>query len=517
MINRILATMHNKEELIDFLKHSHEKHFLEFKKAVNLPKAFWDTYSAFCNTSGGVVVLGVTEAEPENSIIGVGNKDKIITELWDLLSNPNKVSFNNLRNEDVIAVPIDETRTIIVVAIQEAPDNMKPVYLEGKIQQTYIRTGDGDRIANQIEINSMLRNAQPVQDSLLIDNYTLDDLDPISIMEYRTIVNKRNPIKRYAELSDAEFLMEIGACARDRRDYTVKIKRGTLLFLGKCNSIKELYPQFHLDYFNKKGSNSRWADRISDDDPSDVEMNIFQFYRIVDMKLKSIQQESFQLDDQQIRMPFMQFDETIREALANTLAHADYIQAYPSVKVEVFDGWYRFQNPGKMLVSPQQFIIGGDSRPRNEIIMKLFRLMGVSERQGAGGPMIYKSAQERAYRTPEIETTLEQTVLKIWNIDLVDSYPELDEKEKKVFRVIVKAKRMVTEKEIRKETGLSEYYSRKAISSLIKKGIVGMYGRASATTYHVSVRTEEALVQFQLVEEMLKKVLKDQKNMGTII
>lgn len=502
--------MQNKEEFVSFLKHCHEKHFLELKRAINLPKAFWETYSAFSNTSGGVVVLGVVEAEPENSIEGVGNKDKIITELWDLLSNPNKVNFNSLTNEDVIAVPIDDKRTIIVIAIHEAPDNMKPVYLDGKIQHTYIRTGDGDRIANQIELNSMLRNAQPVQDSLLIDNYTLDDLDPISIIEFKTIVHKRNPVKKYAELSDTDFLMEIGACARDRRDQVIKIKKGTLLFLGKSNAIKELYPQYHLDYYNRRGNNSRWEDRVSDDDPSDVEMNIFQFYRIVDMKLKILQQESFQLDNQQVRMPFMQFDETIREALVNTLAHADYIQAYPSVKIEVFNGWYRFQNPGKMLISPQQFIIGGDSRPRNEIIMKLFRLMGVSERQGAGGPMIYKSAQEREYRSPEIETTLEQTVLKIWNIDLVDSYPELDEKEKAIFRYIYKAKKMVTEKEIRKATGLSEYYSRKTLSSLIKKGLVGIFGKASATTYHVIIRTEEALVQFQLVEEMLKKILRDQ-------
>ena len=241
-----------------------------------------------------------------------------------------------------------------------------------------------------------------------------------------------------------------------------------------------------------------------------MEMNIFQFYRIVDMKLKSVQQEAFQLDNQQIRMPFMQFDETIREALANCLAHADYTQAYPSIKIEVFDGWFNFQNPGKMLVSPQQFFIGGDSRPRNETIMKLFRLMGVSERQGAGGPMIYRSAREREYRRPEIDTSLEQTILKIWNIDLVDSHPELDEKEKAVFRYIAKAKRLVTEKEIRAGVDLSEYYSRKAISSLLKRELIDVYGKGPATTYHVAVRTEEAIIQFQLAEEMIRKILIDQ-------
>lgn len=75
-------------------------------------------------------------------------------------------------------------------------------------------------------------------------------------------------------------------------------------------------------------------------------------------------------------MPLSDFDEVLRECLINCLAHADYVQAYPSIKIEVFDGWFHFLNPGKMLVSLQQFRIGGDSRPRNEIIMKMFRWLG---------------------------------------------------------------------------------------------------------------------------------------------
>jgi len=55
-----------------------------------------------------------------------------------------------------------------------------------------------------------------------------------------------------------------------------------------------------------------------------------------------------------------------------------------------------------MLVSTKQFLVGGDSRPRNEIIMKLFRLLGASERQGFGGPLIYKAAIQNDFRRPEI-------------------------------------------------------------------------------------------------------------------
>lgn len=63
------------------------------KKAGELPAAFWESYSAFCNTSGGWILLGVIEGNPVNTIQGVGNISKTQINLWDMLSNPNKINY----------------------------------------------------------------------------------------------------------------------------------------------------------------------------------------------------------------------------------------------------------------------------------------------------------------------------------------------------------------------------------------------------------------------------------------
>ena len=79
----------------------HEKYYIELKAASELPNAFWESYSSFCNTSGDWIILGVHEAYPQNEIVGVGNPEKTLTSLWDQLSNSNKVSYKNVDNQDV--------------------------------------------------------------------------------------------------------------------------------------------------------------------------------------------------------------------------------------------------------------------------------------------------------------------------------------------------------------------------------------------------------------------------------
>lgn len=498
----------NNEELKEWLLNVHEKYYVELKKAQELPNSFWETYSSFCNTSGGVIVLGVIEGHPQNDIQGVGNVAKTLTSLWDQLSNRTKVSFRNINNEDVTEHRLDENTTIIMVSVKEAPEGMKPVYINDKLENTWVRTGEGDRKATKEEIAAFMRNAQPSQADLILDNFGMDDLDLDSVLAFKERVNKRYPKQKYLEMANEEFITEIGAGVIDRVSGKFKIKRGTLLFLGKVNAIREIYPHYHVDYFNRRGNNPRWSDRITDDEPSEYQMNLYNFYSIVYGKLTILLKESFELDQYQLRIPLSDFDETIRECLVNCLAHADYDQGYPSIKIEVFDGWFNFVNPGKMLISKTQFVMGGDSRPRNEIIMKLFRLLGASERQGFGGPLIYKTAISNDLRRPEIITDIEHTELKIWNIDLADSYPNLSNDEKLVLRYIVKSGADKSLRELAPVLGITEYRVRKAITSLVEeKHILKREGNGKSTKYFLEMGSIEMLTCLQMALEVLKSCI----------
>lgn len=69
--------MFNYDTIVNNINEIKEKHIIELKKATNsLPKSFWETYSSFSNTKGGLIILGVEEGYPENIVSGVNNPEK---------------------------------------------------------------------------------------------------------------------------------------------------------------------------------------------------------------------------------------------------------------------------------------------------------------------------------------------------------------------------------------------------------------------------------------------------------
>ena len=79
-----------------------ERVTLECKKAKSeMPKSIWQTFSAFANTIGGMILLVVDENMQEKDIqkryqiIGVDEPRKIVTDFWNTL-NSDKVNENIL-------------------------------------------------------------------------------------------------------------------------------------------------------------------------------------------------------------------------------------------------------------------------------------------------------------------------------------------------------------------------------------------------------------------------------------
>lgn len=316
---------------------------IEYKKGTgNLPNDFWATYSAFSNTSGGIVIFGVTEDKKFNyKITGANNILRYKDQLFNNLNNPEKVSYNSITEEDVIEEEY-EGKKILKVNIKEAPYSKKPVYINNRINSAYKRQGDANQLLSEEEIRYYFANSQSDTDNEILENYTIEDLNIDDIHEYKEIISSKSDID-YSSLNDIDFLKKIGAFlpkrTKDTREYYPTI--ACLLFFGKYNSILEKFPKFQLDYFKKRNNTqSKWDDRVSTGDMNFPEMNIYSFYRIVLPKLYQNIEDKFIQDEDMERTSYVyDMRSAIREAFVNMLMHAYYGQE-SRLKVTAYDDYF---------------------------------------------------------------------------------------------------------------------------------------------------------------------------------
>ena len=93
-----------------------ENNRLEAKKALGgLPESLWETYSAFANALGGVILLGVEEREDKSlHPVDLPDPEGLIGEFWAIVNDPRRTSVNILKEENVDICTVDGCRIIMI-------------------------------------------------------------------------------------------------------------------------------------------------------------------------------------------------------------------------------------------------------------------------------------------------------------------------------------------------------------------------------------------------------------------
>ena len=123
-----------------------------------LPEDIWETYSAFANTRGGNIFLGLRELPDKHyEVAGVHHPKQVLDELWKGLNNPAKVSINLLVNTDIKIWRLQEGN-VISIKVPKATVKDQPVYLHGApYGHSYYRRGEADHVCADHQVEAMLR------------------------------------------------------------------------------------------------------------------------------------------------------------------------------------------------------------------------------------------------------------------------------------------------------------------------------------------------------------------------
>ena len=353
---------------------------MEFKSARGgIPASLWESYSAFANTDGGIIVLGV---QGKNGLLTLdGLTEETVTRykknFWDCAHNKEKVSVC-LPREDDIKMDVIDNSWILICRIPRASYDQRPVYLTpNPFGNTYRRNHEGDYLCTDAEIRRMFADAEHdrhPQDGRILKGYDFArDIDIETLHQYRQTFASLQPTHPWVGISDMEFLKKIGAYATEFETGEEGFTLAGILMFGKYDSITNNSgdPGFFVDYRERIATddpNVRWTNRIYPDGM--WEANLYQFYvRVYNRLIQSLPRPFMMKDG--IRQEETPAHDAVREALINCIIHED-VNAMGHIIVERTEEALIFRNPGMMLVSRQQYFEGGRSICRNPILQRMF-------------------------------------------------------------------------------------------------------------------------------------------------
>jgi ATP-dependent DNA helicase RecG len=337
----------------------------------DLPANAWETVSAFSNTSGGWLVLGVTQTGKKFEITGLANPAAIEQNFTTTLRSRGK--FNILINPECKKYKIDG-KTVLAFHIPSS--EQKPVYFN-TLQNTYIRSASGDQRATNHEINALLREQSfGAMSAKPAPRTSIKSLSKASYKNFRDYLKRMIPDLPYNRLADPAFNQKLQITKDGKLTY------GGLLFLGDNEQIQNHFPDFRVDYLEIPGTSytnaePRYTFRIPEQE------NLWEYYFALFQRLRIYADAPLYIGDMGIGHEDNKLVDALREGLINMLMHCDYFSPMRP-RIRVFTNRIEFENPGTLPRPLKELMKVDVSVLRNPVLAKLFRTAKLCENAGYG-------------------------------------------------------------------------------------------------------------------------------------
>jgi len=447
---------------------SGETESLEFKESPN--ETFYKTISAFANTKGGTILLGVNN---KANIVGIELSTKFLEDLTNRLVN--KLSLY----PEIETVDIEDKR---VIAVKVARSGY-PVSYEGRY---YERVGNTTREMSPEKLRVLLLRGK-TWDSLMGD-FPLEQIDTETVHRFACLAVERNRLAGVSLDEPPEVVLEKLELMADG-----KLTNGAILLFGKN-------PQKHFVNLCVRIGRFKTETAIIDDkwvrgnlfQQFDETLNVLRQHIGVRYEIKEIERE----DIWDYPIP------ALREAVLNALIHRDYFNIANFTTIKIYDDHIWFSNPGGLPegITVEQLKKPHQSCLRNPLVAKVFYLAGYIEQYGSGTVRMVEWMKEAGLPEPEYKEEMGGFSVYFYK----DIYTEENLRKmglnKRQIRAMmyVKEKGKITNKEYQDITGVSKPMATIDLKNLVEKKVfekLGTTGRGTEYTLLVERRANKGLTK----------------------
>ncbi len=460
----------------------------------DLPKSMWDTVSAFANTDGGLIILGLdertgfapTEGFDPNRVVA-----QVISGLDQAPGAQPKVQPVPTHRVDRLRVDGVEVLGVEIDPLSEDPSRPGPCYVEAKgvLGGSFKRVDDHDKRLTAYEIYLLqMRRVEDGLDRAPVAGTDLSDLSEDLVS--RTIDGVRRSRSRALhgiEAGDrAVALRRINALTRDGE--------ATLAgYLAMGVYPQQEFPQLTIDVAVHPGTAksqdpATWfLDRQNCDGPAPEAIQ--DAVRAV-LRNLSVRRVVDGVGGRNVpEIP----EEVLREAIANAVMHRDYSAQVrgQQIAVDVYSDRVEVISPGGFWGGrTKDNLDEGHSESRNPDLARLLTRVPmpdgqttVCENQGSGVPLMIGQMRRHGLPAPDYSaSTLDHVVVRLARLGLMN--PQVDDwlaelpgakergREQRAALALAKRRGAVSVSDLRANLGLDSDDCREVLAALVADGLL---------------------------------------------
>lgn len=432
---------------------------VEFKQSFHSVQEIARIISAFANTQGGLLFLGLKD---KGSIEGIKENIDIVQQ---------KISQSNaiIHPAPLINVKVHtlDHRKIILIAVHKA-DSSVFHSVEGVI---YVRLASTIQKLEGQSIVEFLRNRQILlfEESLEF-SASLKDIDENKVKEYLNQRKQTDYLQNHS-LQDFFTSKKLVSFQPD-----VTLKNAALLFFAK-------EPQSFFPYSLIKLVRFDGIEPIKVLAYEEAKGNLPQIIdHAVNFMRRFIPKEFVITETKRKEIPFLP-DDAVREAIINAVAHRDYFNKN-EIQLSIFDDRIEITNPGGLPEGMSVDLLGSLSIQRNPKIYQLLKDYAYMEGIGSGISKIRRLLKENKLADPEFTITKDffRLVLHLRKGKETVLLPELTKRQTNIINYLKKNKK-IKSKECAAMNQISNPTAVKELTELAKKGLVQKIGTYRGAYY----------------------------------
>lgn len=456
-MDKIKMTM-TKREFQDLIK---ERENVELKSSLSLINEIIEAISAFANTGGGKIIIGIDNA---GRIIGVQIGKGTIEALT------NRIAQNtDPKIHPKITVEEIDKKKIIIIEIKESLDKLVLAF-----GRPFKRVGKSTVKMSKDDYESLIleKHKEKLQfDKQICEDAKLEDIDKKKVKVYLKLREKNRNISSKIKMPLNQFLINIKAAINK------KPTNAGILFFGK-NPLKFIsHAQLRLVRIKGVKIYGNILDRLDCDGTLWEMVEQAEDFIRKNIRLLGFRTEkSFRREDK--------FDypiRALREAIINGLIHRDYFNL-ADVRVFIFDDRIEIVSPGPFPkgVSPEK----PEHRPVNRILSELMYDIGFIEKYGSGIYLENELCLKNGNEKPVYEITSNQTkvtfksqVKEVTVVEFEEKILEgLNKRQKKAIEYL-KKNMEITNKRYQEICDTTKPTATRDLQELLKKRLIIKTGK----------------------------------------